>query len=107
LVLPIFTDTPYHLFLCYQRLIRSTEFAYGKVDPHDAGKQGGHSSGGTGSSESESTGRSGNSGGSAKGGQYLAKITHDVLVLISNPCAEFAHGKVDPHEAGKKGGRSS
>lgn len=34
----------------------STEFAYGKVDPHEAGKQGGHSSGGTGSSEGEGRG---------------------------------------------------
>lgn len=67
--------------------MEQTEFAYGKVDPHEAGKQGGHSTGGTGSSESESTSQSGNSGGSAKG--------------------QFAHGKVDPHEAGKKGGRSS
>lgn len=40
------------------------EFAQGKVDPHEAGKQGGHSSGGSGSSES--TG-SDNSGGSVKG----------------------------------------
>ncbi|CAN9166012.1 hypothetical protein CC77DRAFT_1014941 [Alternaria alternata] len=60
------------------------EFAQGKVDPHEAGKQGGATSG-TGSTDS-STGSSG-SGGSAKG--------------------EFAHGKVDPVEAGKKGGETS
>ncbi|KAF1916461.1 hypothetical protein BDU57DRAFT_449250 [Ampelomyces quisqualis] len=56
------------------------EFAQGKVDPHEAGKQGGQTSG-SGSDES-----SGNSSGSAKG--------------------QFAHGKVDPVEAGKKGGNS-
>ncbi|KAJ4314244.1 hypothetical protein N0V94_006552 [Neodidymelliopsis sp. IMI 364377] len=59
------------------------EFAQGKVDPHEAGKQGGHTSGSSG--DVESTG-SGNSGGSAKG--------------------QFAHGKVDPVEAGKKGGNA-
>ncbi|KAL1301930.1 hypothetical protein AAFC00_002391 [Neodothiora populina] len=53
------------------------EFAHGKVDPHEAGAQGGNSSGGSDSSSS--------SGG--KG--------------------EFAGGKVDPVEAGKKGGKSS
>ncbi|KIW04567.1 uncharacterized protein PV09_04319 [Verruconis gallopava] len=51
------------------------QFAQGKVDPHEAGRQGGHASGGS-SHES--------SGGSESG--------------------QFAHGKVDPHEAGKKGG---
>ncbi|KAF2621132.1 hypothetical protein BU25DRAFT_416343 [Macroventuria anomochaeta] len=59
------------------------EFAQGKVDPHEAGKQGGHASGGSG--DSDFTGSS-NSGGSAKG--------------------QFAHGKVDPIEAGQKGGNS-
>lgn len=73
------------------------EFAHGKVDPSEAGKKGGLASGGGtggGSSDSGSTGgrggsggSSGNSGGSSKG--------------------EFAHGKVDPSEAGKKGGSSS
>ncbi|KAF2034242.1 hypothetical protein EK21DRAFT_57032 [Setomelanomma holmii] len=57
------------------------EFAQGKVDPVEAGKQGGHTSG-TGSDDTGSSG----SGGSAKG--------------------QFAHGKVDPVEAGKKGGNS-
>ena len=47
------------------------EFAFGKVDPHDAGAKGGHSSGGGNSGEQEessggSGGNSGNSGGSAK-----------------------------------------
>lgn len=60
-------------------LTSATEFAQGKVDPVEAGKQGGSASGGS----SESTGSS----GSAKG--------------------EFAHGKVDPVEAGKKGGATS
>ncbi|KAH4060431.1 hypothetical protein HBH64_018530 [Parastagonospora nodorum] len=40
------------------------EFAQGKVDPHEAGKQGGHTSG-SGSASDDSS--SGNSGGSAKG----------------------------------------
>jgi len=62
------------------------EFAQGKVDPHEAGKQGGHTSGSGSTGDSEGTG-SGNSGGSAKG--------------------QFAHGKVDPVEAGKKGGNTS
>ncbi|KAH7071875.1 hypothetical protein FB567DRAFT_593635 [Paraphoma chrysanthemicola] len=60
------------------------EFAQGKVDPHEAGKQGGATSG---SGSSDDSGSSGNSGGSAKG--------------------QFAHGKVDPVEAGKKGGATS
>ncbi|OAK94243.1 hypothetical protein IQ06DRAFT_363671 [Phaeosphaeriaceae sp. SRC1lsM3a] len=59
------------------------EFAQGKVDPHEAGKQGGHTSG---SGSTGSDGGSSGSGGSAKG--------------------QFAHGKVDPVEAGKKGGNS-
>tara|TARA_R110002003_G_scaffold296_4_gene18627 strand:+ start:3823 stop:4146 length:324 start_codon:yes stop_codon:yes gene_type:complete len=63
----------------------SPEFAQGKVDPHEAGKQGGATSG-SGSDSTGSTGSSG-SGGSAKG--------------------QFAHGKVDPVEAGKKGGSTS
>ncbi|KAH7041619.1 uncharacterized protein B0I36DRAFT_313120 [Microdochium trichocladiopsis] len=62
------------------------EFAHGKVDPHEAGKEGGRTSG-VGSSDDSGNSGSGNSGGSAKG--------------------QFAHGKVDPHEAGKKGGRTT
>ncbi|RAL06911.1 uncharacterized protein BO97DRAFT_409358 [Aspergillus homomorphus CBS 101889] len=54
---------------------QQSQFAYGKVDPHKAGQEGGSIGG-------QATGS--HSGGSAKG--------------------EFAHGKVDPHEAGKKGG---
>ncbi|KAJ4523536.1 hypothetical protein HRR83_000183 [Exophiala dermatitidis] len=47
------------------------EFAHGKVDPHEAGKQGGHSSGGSGSSGS---GGSDNNQGSANlGGDGLRK----------------------------------
>ncbi|CZT16958.1 uncharacterized protein RCC_02790 [Ramularia collo-cygni] len=56
------------------------EFAGGKVDPVEAGKKGGHTSGGSG--ESEDSGSSGESKG------------------------QFAGGKVDPVEAGKKGGNS-
>lgn len=58
------------------------EFAHGKVDPVEAGKEGGNSSGG-----SDDSGSSGSTGGSGKG--------------------QFAGGKVDPVEAGKKGGQSS
>jgi len=65
------------------------EFAGGKVDPHEAGRKGGKSSGGSGDYDESGSGSTGSTDnrGSAKG--------------------EFAHGKVDPHEAGKKGGRSS
>ncbi|PBP25678.1 hypothetical protein BUE80_DR003414 [Diplocarpon rosae] len=58
------------------------QFAQGKVDPHEAGAQGGKASGGSGNSSSESTGSSGEKG-------------------------QFAGGKVDPVEAGRKGGKSS
>ncbi|KAK5172916.1 uncharacterized protein LTR77_003038 [Saxophila tyrrhenica] len=60
--------------------VNTGEFAAGKVDPHEAGKQGGHTSGGgTSGGDSDSS-----SGGGGKG--------------------QFAGGKVDPVEAGKKGG---
>ncbi|KAM3415296.1 hypothetical protein BST61_g8825 [Cercospora zeina] len=55
------------------------EFAQGKVDPVEAGKKGGNTSG-SGSSEDDSGGSSGN--------------------------GQFAGGKVDPVEAGRKGGKS-
>lgn len=58
----------------------SSEFAQGKVDPVEAGKKGGNTSG-SGSSE-----ESADSGSSGKG--------------------QFAGGKVDPVEAGRKGGKS-
>lgn len=57
----------------------NTEFAHGKVDPHEAGAQGGKASGGSGGGDSSSGGGSG----------------------------EFAGGKVDPVEAGRKGGQTS
>ncbi|KAF7550016.1 hypothetical protein G7Z17_g5992 [Cylindrodendrum hubeiense] len=70
------------------------EFAHGKVDPTQAGHQGGKTSGtsqnyheGDTSGNSHSNKGTGNGGSSAKG--------------------EFAHGKVDPHEAGRKGGKKS
>jgi len=56
------------------------EFAHGKVDPVEAGKQGGT----TGGSSEGSSDDSSSSGG--KG--------------------QFAGGKVDPVEAGKKGGKA-
>ncbi|KAF2674810.1 hypothetical protein BT63DRAFT_474519 [Microthyrium microscopicum] len=57
------------------------EFAHGKVDPVDAGAQGGKTSDGSGNSGSKSNQGSG--------------------------AGQFAHGKVDPVEAGKKGGQTS
>jgi uncharacterized membrane protein YgcG len=62
----------------------STEFAQGKVDPVEAGKQGGATGGESGGA---SSGGSDDSGSSGKG--------------------QFAGGKVDPAEAGRKGGKSS
>ena len=58
------------------------QFAYGKVDPVEAGKKGGQTSG---SSE----------GGHAASGDK------------SEGTGQFAGGKVDPVEAGRKGGQSS
>ncbi|KAF2209297.1 hypothetical protein CERZMDRAFT_100501 [Cercospora zeae-maydis SCOH1-5] len=55
------------------------EFAQGKVDPVEAGKKGGNTSG---------SGSSGDDGGDSSGK------------------GEFAGGKVDPVEAGRKGGKS-
>ncbi|APA15704.1 predicted protein [Sclerotinia sclerotiorum 1980 UF-70] len=63
------------------------EFAYGQVDPHEAGAKGGQATGSSDTDESYENEGGGSSGGSSGG--------------------QFAHGKVDPHEAGKKGGRSS
>jgi len=60
------------------------EFAHGKVDPVEAGKQGGQT-GGSAADDTTDGGSTGNSGGSGK----------------------FAGGKVDPVEAGRKGGQSS
>ena len=57
------------------------EFAQGKVDPVEAGKQGGHASGDSSNDNSSSGGSGGGKG-------------------------QFAGGKVDPVEAGKKGGNS-
>ncbi len=76
------------------------QFAQGQVDPVEAGKLGGHTSG-----SGQTSDESGGSGGSAKGGVLYSSILYfrnfaDVLI-------EFAHGKVDPAEAGAKGGRAS
>lgn len=75
------------------------EFAQGQVDPHEAGKAGGHSSGGS----SESTGSSGGSGGNGR--EYPYHLPHSFSSLTT--ITEFAGGKVDPVEAGKKGGQTS
>ena len=85
------------LFLsCLQPLTSSTEFAYGKVDPVEAGKQGGHTSGSSDGdnykpTENDGLTKDGNVDGRTKAGGNT----------------EFAHGKVDPVEAGKKGGQTS
>jgi general stress protein YciG len=75
------------------------QFAQGQVDPHEAGKQGGQSSGGstesTGSSDTSSSGKGRKSHPSPQVEQLLTHMT------------EFAGGKVDPVEAGRKGGQSS
>lgn len=67
-------EDPFSLFLCY-----AIAHVSNQVDPVEAGKKGGHSSGG--SSEG-----SDDSGSGSKG--------------------QFAGGKVDPVEAGRKGGKS-
>jgi general stress protein YciG len=76
------------------------QFAQGQVDPHEAGKQGGQASGGstesTGSSDTSSSGKGRKSHPSPPQVEQL--LTH---------MTEFAGGKVDPVEAGRKGGQSS
>ena len=84
------------LTLSFQSLIFITEFAYGKVDPVEAGKQGGHTSG---SSDGDNYKPTENDG-----------LTKDGSVdgrTKAGGNTEFAHGKVDPVEAGKKGGQTS
>lgn len=49
---------------------QQSEFAYGKVDPHEAGKKGGHSSGG---SDSSSGGSDAPQGAAHQGGDGLRK----------------------------------
>lgn len=76
------------------------EFAGGKVDPVEAGKKGGQTSG------------SGSGGSAQSGGDKYKPSEHDGLKQDGTPDkrvqqTEFAHGKVDPHEAGKKGGETS
>jgi general stress protein YciG len=86
---------------CFKTLKPLLEFAQGKVDPHQAGQQGGQTSG---SGSDSSSGSTGSSGGSAKGGKSLFSV---FSVDCTDLGAEFAHGKVDPVEAGKKGGNAS
>jgi general stress protein YciG len=80
-----------------------TEFAQGQVDPHEAGAMGGKSSG-SGESDDYESGSTGNQG-SAKGRMFFLFLVPLFAVLITS--TEFAHGKVDPKEAGKKGGQTS
>ncbi|KAI9650803.1 hypothetical protein NHQ30_000834 [Ciborinia camelliae] len=60
------------------------QFAYGQVDPVEAGAKGGRHEG-----DKETSGTTSDSSSSGNGN------------------GEFAHGKVDPVEAGKKGGQAS
>ena len=76
------------------------QFAQGQVDPHEAGKQGGQSSGGS----TESTGSSGGSSG-GNGREFFSHPLRMQQPLTN--ITEFAGGKVDPVEAGRKGGQSS
>jgi hypothetical protein len=55
------------IILPRQYLTSVVEFAQGKVDPHEAGKEGGKTSGSGGDSTS---GSGSGSGGSAKGGEF-------------------------------------
>ncbi|KAM3066115.1 hypothetical protein ACMFMG_010544 [Clarireedia jacksonii] len=76
------------------------QFAQGKVDPHQAGAEGGRVSG----SGSGSTGSS--------GGDNYKPTEHDGLTKDGKPdgrvgTGEFAHGQVDPHEAGAAGGSAT
>lgn len=64
------------------------------MDPHEAGKQGGHTSGSGADSSTTS------SGGSGSGRRFPCPL----MLHIADNVTEFAHGKVDPHEAGKMGG---
>lgn len=77
------------------------QFAQGQVDPHEAGKQGGQSSGGS----TESTGSSDSSSSGGNGRKSSRSHFHFEQSLTC--IAEFAGGKVDPVEAGRKGGQSS
>ena len=63
-----------HFFSKCSRTDTCTEFAQGKVDPVEAGKKGGHTSGIGGSAE-EDTSSSGNSGGSKKGGMLSFQLS--------------------------------
>lgn len=78
-------------------LLTFPEFAQGKVDPQEAGKQGGNTSG-SGNDALEDT----SSGDSGKGSMFCLSCS----LHCANSAAEFAGGKVDPVEAGKKGGQS-
>ena len=70
------------------------EFAQGQVDPHAAGQKGGLAAGHASSD---------NAGAAPKGGRLTktdASMQHRSLIVG----AEFAHGKVNPAEAGRLGG---
>ncbi|MCJ1287046.1 hypothetical protein MMC26_006393 [Xylographa opegraphella] len=90
------------------------EFAHGQVDPHEAGKAGGQTSGSSGEqykpSENDGLKKDGTEDGRVgTGGTWLSlsfRIWRRVEGMLI-PETEFAHGKVDPVEAGKAGGKSS
>ncbi|MCJ1256285.1 hypothetical protein MMC24_004106 [Lignoscripta atroalba] len=123
-------------------LFPGTEFAQGKVDPVEAGKQGGATSGsGSGSGSDSGSGSGGENykptehGGLKEDGTTDGRVGTgskpfpfssptflfhflngwnrlQFLIYVTNAFpfssfAEFAHGKVDPVEAGSKGGSTS
>lgn len=81
----------------YNNIDCKIEFAQGKVDPHEAGKQGGHASGGSG--DSGSTG-SGNSGGSAQGRKFESTFSLTHADFVQNlPMARSTPLKLERREA--------
>lgn len=70
--------------------MQQSEFAYGKVDPHEAGKAGG-------STQPDDVYKPKEHGGVKEDGSVDPRTSEGGQ-------NSFAHGKVDPVEAGKKGG---
>ncbi|MCJ1315025.1 hypothetical protein MMC15_000339 [Xylographa vitiligo] len=89
------------------------EFAHGQVDPVEAGKAGGQTSGSTGD-QYKPTGQYSHLHTADGAGKHTSNSTteNDGLKKDGNEdgrvgTGEFAHGQVDPVEAGKAGGKSS
>ncbi|KAH8647699.1 hypothetical protein BX600DRAFT_443051 [Xylariales sp. PMI_506] len=94
--------------------VNTGEFAHGKVDPHKAGKQGGRA--GAGSSYDDNNmndnnnnrrGSGGNNNNNNRRGSGGNNNNNNNNNQNRNNKGEFAHGKVDPAEAGRKGGNKS